>query len=74
MGGADLTERERNAVALVARAWPDKAIAHELDCAESTVKTYLHGARRKAGVRNRVGLALWFLGIDPATGERTRNA
>jgi DNA-binding CsgD family transcriptional regulator len=44
-----LTERERQVLTSVARGHSNKAIAHSLGVAISTVATYLHRARRKLG-------------------------
>lgn len=56
--GALLSPRERQIAELVARGWPNKAIARGLHLSQETVKVYLYHMFRKAGVSNRTELAL----------------
>lgn len=48
-----LTERELEVLRWVAKGYPDKAIARELNIAEGTVKKHLTDIFDKLGVRNR---------------------
>lgn len=57
-----LSPLERRAVTELARdGASDKVIADRLGVEYETVKSYLAGARRKAGVRSRTALALWWI-------------
>ncbi len=55
-----LTPREREVAALIARGMTNAEIALSLDLSASTVKHYVETAIRKAGVTNRVSLAMWW--------------
>ena len=52
----DLTQREREVVALAAAGRSNKCIAYELEMAHSTVRVLCHRAMRKLGVSNREAL------------------
>jgi DNA-binding NarL/FixJ family response regulator len=52
-----LTGREREVMRLAAEGLTNKAIAHELNVAEGTIKLHLHSIYRKLGVENRFALA-----------------
>jgi DNA-binding NarL/FixJ family response regulator len=54
-----LSDREQEVLALVARGLPNKLIARRLGIAEKTVKTHLTGAYRAIGVSGRTEAALW---------------
>jgi len=54
-----LSPRQRQVVALVAQALPNKEIARELRLTEETVKQYLQRIQLKLGLRNRTHLAIW---------------
>ena len=54
-----LTLREREVLALVAAAHPNREIAHRLVITEDTVKRHLTSVFDKTGVSNRVELALF---------------
>ena len=56
----DLSSREREVVAFVAEGKTNKEIALETGLAPSTVKDYVANACHKAGVTNRVALAIWY--------------
>lgn len=55
--GHDLTQRERQLIALVAQGLTNKEIASRLNLSEHTVKNHVHSILRKTGARTRVGLS-----------------
>jgi NarL family two-component system response regulator LiaR len=55
----DLTPRERDVLALLARGYANKRIARELGIAEKTVKTHVSHVLGKLGVADRTGAALY---------------
>jgi DNA-binding NarL/FixJ family response regulator len=57
--GPELSEREHDVLALVARGRSNKVIARELEISEKTVKAHLTSAFRRIGATNRVEAALW---------------
>ncbi len=59
---SDLTEREKEVLALVSEGKPNKTIASELDLSEHTIKLHIHHVITKLGVRNRTEAAIMFLG------------
>jgi DNA-binding NarL/FixJ family response regulator len=58
-GGANLTEREREVLRLVARGLANKQIARHLGIAERTVKAHLTSAFQRIGATDRTQAALW---------------
>jgi DNA-binding NarL/FixJ family response regulator len=54
-----LTERERQVLALVAEGLPNKQIARRLEIREKTVKAHLTSAFRTIGVDDRMQAGLW---------------
>jgi DNA-binding NarL/FixJ family response regulator len=60
MHQAQLSPREREVAGLVARGMTNAEIARSLGLSTSTVKHYVETAMRKAGVTNRVALAMWL--------------
>lgn len=56
----DLTGRERQVLASVARGMPNKLVAAELGLSEHTVKIYIHNIIRKLQVHNRTEAAALF--------------
>jgi DNA-binding NarL/FixJ family response regulator len=56
----DLTSREEEILALVARGMFNKDVARCLNCSERTVKQHMTNIMRKFNVRNRVQAALKF--------------
>ncbi len=68
---SDLTDREREVLALVSEGKPNKTIASELELSEHTIKLHIHHVITKLGARNRTEAAIMFLGgggggTDPA--------
>ncbi|PNY79673.1 tetratricopeptide repeat protein [Deinococcus koreensis] len=49
----DLSEREREVLALLVRGWPNKKIASAMKLADNTVKNHLASVYSKLGVRGR---------------------
>ena len=68
---ADISAREREILAAIGRALPNKVIASDLGIPESAVRIDVSSLLRKCAVKNRVALALLAHGIDPATGARS---
>jgi DNA-binding NarL/FixJ family response regulator len=60
MHQGQLSPREREVAGLVARGMTNAEIARSLGLSASTVKHYVESAMRKAGVTNRVALAIWL--------------
>lgn len=58
-GQQELTDREREVLALVAEGLPNKLIARRLGISEKTVKTHLTNIYRRIDVVSRVEAALW---------------
>jgi DNA-binding NarL/FixJ family response regulator len=56
---ADLSEREREVLALVAEGLPNKLIARRLEISEKTVKAHLTSVYQELGVTDRTQAALW---------------
>lgn len=48
-----LTDRQRTALLLAGRGFPNKTIASRMEIAEGTVKLHLHAAFKTLGVKNR---------------------
>ena len=55
----DLTEREREVLALVGLGLANKQIARRLDIREGTMKAHLTNVFQRIGVRDRTSAALW---------------
>jgi DNA-binding NarL/FixJ family response regulator len=55
----ELTEREREVLALVGRGMANKQIARRLGIREGTVKAHLSSVFQQIGVRDRTAAALW---------------
>jgi DNA-binding NarL/FixJ family response regulator len=58
-GGPELSQREREVLALVADGLPNKQIALRLAISEKTVKTHLTNIFERLGVTDRYQAALW---------------
>jgi len=59
-GNRDLSDRECQIIALVARGLKNRDIAKFLGITEAVIKNYLRRIYDKVGVWNRVELALWY--------------
>lgn len=57
--GADLTEREREVLALVGQGYSNKEIAEALFITEGTAKNHVSNIIEKLGLRDRTQAALW---------------
>lgn len=57
--GPELSQREREVLALVARGLPNKQIALRLSISEKTVKSHLSNIFDRLGVTDRYQAALW---------------
>ncbi|MCD6733874.1 MAG: response regulator [Burkholderiaceae bacterium] len=62
---ARLSPREREILEHIARGASNKAIARELDIAETTVKIHVQHILRKLGLSSRVQAAVYFTGRAP---------
>lgn len=58
-GGAALSPREHEVLALVAEGLPNKLIARRLEISEKTVKAHLTRVYQQIGVSDRTQAALW---------------
>jgi DNA-binding NarL/FixJ family response regulator len=56
-----LTVREWQVVGLVAQGKKNQEIAAALHLTEGTIKEYLYRVFPKVGIRNRTGLAVWWM-------------
>ncbi len=56
---ADLTDREREVLELIAGGLPNKLIARQLEISEKTVKAHLTNIYRRIGASTRTEAALW---------------
>ena len=56
---AELTDREREVLALVGRGLANKQVARILGIREATVKAHLTSVFQRIGVRDRTSAALW---------------
>lgn len=56
---AELTDREREILALIAQGLSNKMIARELDITEGTVKVHVKHLLKKLNLRSRVEAAVW---------------
>lgn len=56
-----LSEREGQILCCLTRGLSNKAIARELDIAETTVKVHIKGLMRKVRVANRTQVAIWAM-------------
>ena len=60
MHQGQLSPREQDVARLMASGMTNAEIARLLGLSASTVKHYVESAMRKAGVSNRVALAMWL--------------
>jgi two-component system nitrate/nitrite response regulator NarL len=58
---AELTERETQILALIAKGLSNKMIARKLDITEGTVKVHVKHLLKKLNLRSRVEAAVWAL-------------
>ncbi len=52
----ELSQREREILALLMRGWKNKVIAKELFISENTVKVHVYNVYKKLGVNNRLAI------------------
>lgn len=57
--GAELTDREKEVLSLVARGLANKQVARSLGITERTVKSHLGNVYQRIGVSDRTSAALW---------------
>ena len=57
--GAELTDREKEVLSLVARGLANKQVARSLGISERTVKSHLGNVYQRIGVSDRTSAALW---------------
>ncbi|MBN7823216.1 LuxR C-terminal-related transcriptional regulator, partial [Bowmanella yangjiangensis] len=55
----ELTERERQTLALISEGFSNKLIARQLGISEGTVKVYVKHLLSKLNLRSRLELAAW---------------
>ncbi len=70
----ELTERELEVLARVARGQQNKVVAADLNLSEHTVKRHLHNIIRKLGVRNRTEAAARYFEYVNHRGESSDGA
>lgn len=64
-GDQQVTRREGEVLALVARGWTNRRIGHVLGITERTVRKHLENVNAKLGVSNRAAAASWWGRRDP---------
>ena len=69
----ELTNQERNVLALVAKGWRNLAIANELCISPKTVETHLSHIFSKLGVASRTEAALVALQNTPKIRENSHD-
>ena len=71
---ADLTDREREILRMVAAGKANKEIAAELVISERTARTHVSNILRKLGLASRTQAALWAVreGLDDDTAPERR--
>ncbi len=67
---ANLTERERQILKLIATGRSNKLIARELDIAEATVKVHVKNMLKKLNLKSRVEAAVWAVEHGQSGGNR----
>jgi DNA-binding NarL/FixJ family response regulator len=58
-GGDDLTDREREVLALITQGMANKQIARALNISDSTVKAHVGSIFQRIGVTDRTSAAIW---------------
>ena len=58
---AQLSQREREIIVLIAQGYKNKEIAEKMFITEQTVKNHLHNVFDKLGVSDRLELALYAI-------------
>ena len=66
---ADLTEREREVLQLLAKGWYNQRIAEELGISERTVRFHLRNVCDKIGVDSRMEAVVWAVQQGPEAAE-----
>jgi DNA-binding NarL/FixJ family response regulator len=62
------TRRESQLAELIAQGKSNRVISAGLHLSESTIREYLHRMFRKFRLRNRTGLAVWWISADRTRG------
>jgi DNA-binding NarL/FixJ family response regulator len=63
-----LTWREAQLAELIAQGKSNRVIAASLHLSEGTIREYLYRMFRKLRLRNRTGLAVWWISADRTRG------
>ena len=61
MRASELSDRQRQIVALVVRGMENQDIGRRLGIGTGTVKTHVHRVLKATGLANRTALVRWFL-------------
>lgn len=71
---SSLSERENQILRCLVKGFSNKAIARELNLADTTVKVHVKGLMRKVGAANRTQVAIWAMNHHPTAGEPAAEA
>ena len=71
---SSLSEREGQILRCLVKGFSNKAIARELNLADTTVKVHVKGLMRKVGAANRTQVAIWAMNHCPPAKEAATEA